>query len=701
MTLQLRKKHPITALITQVTTGLSRRRWRSIETRDRVRPKRNCFKLLASSRAAAKLVVLNCDQLSRRHGALRTTTPVVSLRTGVIGLCLVGLGWFSNVGDSQQPAPPLPIKVSPTVGQWTPNRVLPNSSRHLNWGKPRRVKMAEIHRNSPSYLKPVADSNPSLTSTKPDGTTPSRLTADGQVRRATYIDLRRGPSVTLDEVPAAIDLKTPPLISRNRIHRADPIRVLDPPNVRPPHPRNDSAGGAPVTVQAAYQTGDSNSVDDVFDDVLNQLVPSDDEAPVDDLAPGDLDSAPDLETGGLDADPESARPSNDPFGDTTLPPSDDGPAFADPPSEVDPLDVFNDSPTPDLESPAQDAPDDVFSDPFDSMPAEPESPELAVPDSQSGDAEVDDPQETPNDLFRDAFPPPSDPSPSDRSGTDIESDEPLPLPDLDDLGPARPGSARDEADGTRDRDEESEPGKGDDEAPTAFNGRDCPAEMKGLRDAWMELRRQPVREIDLDITPLIEPNKSRQEEQEAKQENLALAPARQWRDRAGAVLAHGSLVDFKNSKVVVRDAGGQLRNLSWYELSNDDLCFVSAWWELPSEFNPEAGVYAVRNWTMTTFTWKASGLCHKPLYFEEVQLERYGHSAGPVKQTILSGVHFFGNIVFLPYQIGLNPPNECQYALGYYRPGSCAPWLLPAIPLDARAARMQVGALTSGLTLIP
>ena len=116
---------------------------------------------------------------------------------------------------------------------------------------------------------------------------------------------------------------------------------------------------------------------------------------------------------------------------------------------------------------------------------------------------------------------------------------------------------------------------------------------------------------------------------------------------------------------------------------------------------PETGEYEVRNWTLSTFTWKASGLCHKPLYFEEVQLERYGHTAGPVKQTFLSGAHFFGSLFFLPYEMGLNPPNECQYELGYYRPGDCAPWLLHAIPLSARGARMQLGAVTSGITLVP
>jgi len=106
-------------------------------------------------------------------------------------------------------------------------------------------------------------------------------------------------------------------------------------------------------------------------------------------------------------------------------------------------------------------------------------------------------------------------------------------------------------------------------------------------------------------------------------------------------------------------------------------------------------------WAPTTFTWKASGLCHKPLYFEEVHLERYGHSWGPYLQPVISGGHFFLTIPALPYLMGLNPPNECIYTLGYYRPGSCAPYLLDPLPISVRAGLAQAGVLTGMVYLIP
>jgi hypothetical protein len=123
-------------------------------------------------------------------------------------------------------------------------------------------------------------------------------------------------------------------------------------------------------------------------------------------------------------------------------------------------------------------------------------------------------------------------------------------------------------------------------------------------------------------------------------------------------------------------------------------------------FQPFAAGEVRRNglgepWSPTTFTWKASALCHKPLYFEDVHLERYGHSWGPRLQPILSGAHFFLTVPALPYMMGLYPPCECIYTLGYYRPGSCAPYMLDPLPLSIRAGLAEGGVWTGMAFLIP
>jgi hypothetical protein len=123
---------------------------------------------------------------------------------------------------------------------------------------------------------------------------------------------------------------------------------------------------------------------------------------------------------------------------------------------------------------------------------------------------------------------------------------------------------------------------------------------------------------------------------------------------------------------------------------------------LPCDCNLGAGVaFEPRQWPLITFTWKASALCHKPLYFEEVQLERYGHSAGPIAEPLLSAAHFFITVPLLPYYMGVDPPQECQYTLGYYRPGDCAPYMLDPFPLSVRGALLEAGAVGIVTWVIP
>jgi hypothetical protein len=103
-----------------------------------------------------------------------------------------------------------------------------------------------------------------------------------------------------------------------------------------------------------------------------------------------------------------------------------------------------------------------------------------------------------------------------------------------------------------------------------------------------------------------------------------------------------------------------------------------------------------RNFPPVTFVYKASALCHKPLYFEQPKLERYGHTFGPVLTPIISMGHFFVSVPLLPYNMGLEPPWECVYPLGWYRPGNCAPYTLGPVPLSLRGAATQ-GVITTGL----
>jgi hypothetical protein len=119
----------------------------------------------------------------------------------------------------------------------------------------------------------------------------------------------------------------------------------------------------------------------------------------------------------------------------------------------------------------------------------------------------------------------------------------------------------------------------------------------------------------------------------------------------------------------------------------------------PPDCERISSTFESRAWSPVTFTWTAPATCNKPLYFDEVQLENYGHTWGPYVQPIVSGIHFFATVPLLPYYMGVTPPNECVYSLGYYRPGNCAPYLLDPFPLSVRGALFE-GSLWTGLPFV-
>lgn len=106
---------------------------------------------------------------------------------------------------------------------------------------------------------------------------------------------------------------------------------------------------------------------------------------------------------------------------------------------------------------------------------------------------------------------------------------------------------------------------------------------------------------------------------------------------------------------------------------------------LPLAMEPEPGEFpeevllgdepwVPRHWDAQSFAWEASGLQHQPLYFEDLALERYGHSFG-IFQPAASWARFHAQLIALPYRLLTEPPCDCEYTLGYYRPGDCAPRL--------------------------
>lgn len=107
----------------------------------------------------------------------------------------------------------------------------------------------------------------------------------------------------------------------------------------------------------------------------------------------------------------------------------------------------------------------------------------------------------------------------------------------------------------------------------------------------------------------------------------------------------------------------------------------------------------IRPWRDTVYFWDAPDYCHRPLYYQEINLERYGYTPCPVLQPAISGAHFFAATVALPYSMTVHPSRECVYPLGHYRPGSYVPRQIHWPELRPKALTVEAG-VTAGLILL-
>ena len=359
---------------------------------------------------------------------------------------------------------------------------------------------------------------------------------------------------------------------------------------------------------------------------------------------------------------------------------------------------------------------DPFDDPFGDRRPALEQPRVNRDTTPTGirpapETEVQAPQPLgpPSDL---ADPPGNDfplIPPTEREATPFSQDEPeaMPLPRTepaptpfgDDTAPAPPTEFS--PDGFDAQPAPLRPLEPSTPCDRIYNTRNCCEDGEQCRHARTFVRQNTLDKISLNISPSFRPDAlNAAAEEQARTLQLAQSEIRSWRDRKGKVIARGQFTDVQFGRIFIQNAD-EVVKIPVRHLSDDDWCFLAAWWGVPTECSLGDDKYEHREWLASTITWKAAALCHKPLYFEEVQLERYGHSAGPFLQPVVSGAHFFLNIAALPYKMGINPPNECRYALGYYRPGSCAPWLLPPIPLSTRGGLLQAGAILGGIYVIP
>ena len=98
----------------------------------------------------------------------------------------------------------------------------------------------------------------------------------------------------------------------------------------------------------------------------------------------------------------------------------------------------------------------------------------------------------------------------------------------------------------------------------------------------------------------------------------------------------------------------------------------------------------------TIFTWTAPNFYSRPLYFEQVNMERYESKCPPWSRPVVSYAAFLGTIPIVPYKMGGARVHERAYTLGHWRPGDPTPHQIHWGPRTTRGALYQ-GAATTGL----
>lgn len=116
---------------------------------------------------------------------------------------------------------------------------------------------------------------------------------------------------------------------------------------------------------------------------------------------------------------------------------------------------------------------------------------------------------------------------------------------------------------------------------------------------------------------------------------------------------------------------------------------------------PASGADRRDHWLPLTKCWCPSELRYRPLYFEDVMLERHGQSRHCLVQPLASGSRYFLSVLALPYKMTLDPPHRPISTLGHFRPGTSAPLLLQRPPLQADAGLCQAGMVVGLIFLIP
>jgi hypothetical protein len=109
----------------------------------------------------------------------------------------------------------------------------------------------------------------------------------------------------------------------------------------------------------------------------------------------------------------------------------------------------------------------------------------------------------------------------------------------------------------------------------------------------------------------------------------------------------------------IHELGIDIRNFDKVLPPDRSVNLIARYYHEWSEYAPQQKLFA----------WEPANIFYRPLYFEDVQLERYGQNICDGVHTSTPATHFFKSLVLFPFRLCVDPPCNCETPLGYCRPG--------------------------------
>lgn len=114
------------------------------------------------------------------------------------------------------------------------------------------------------------------------------------------------------------------------------------------------------------------------------------------------------------------------------------------------------------------------------------------------------------------------------------------------------------------------------------------------------------------------------------------------------------------------------------------------------------GPFNPRTFAASASIFRGPNVHYRPLYFEQVALERWGQSYGNIPQPFIAQAMFYIDLIFIPYSIGKNPPWVCHSGQCLPKPGDIVlPYKLLLPYPDAHGILLQTSAMGLWFSLIP